>query len=764
MAIVLPSEVTFSVLRSSKIPQQKSGTGKIEITGNGVFLKTGGERIPLEGSDTATLHDGQDVRYSVKNDSVQITSLPPGSPSASPVSGDLLSLTGTNTAATEAATAVQPSTSLPVENLQPGLYLLKSFDDLKMPGIVDLTAETKQLVESELAADGAVVLRVTTDGNGVSKAVVWSLADIPMALQQLSSSFSGPLMASFPIDLLARVLVDRGNLPFAPLLQLDRLMTADNAGFPPMRAGNVDAQKNALQQWMHTALLFEVPEDDIAALAPVAGAGTMMAELEPVLAPVLEGTGISLPVDGFTSMPGVPETQKRGEDTLFSQAVNRIGFTLEQVFAAPDATTRDVLPQQTLKSLLLHLIARFPPADESRPAANEALRNNEPVTGRPQVPESSSLPPATQQAQRPPADTALKMLADLHTVITDIGRSLPHKSTDADPSSPLPAVPGEKERSPAVSGNGPGRSASASDTIPPDRRLSELPGLISRVLKIIEPMKSAFEPGPQPVRGAAERLADVLAVLARTVEELPPAAQPGGNAMRIPVSAQPVPQFPDTFPPLVRAVLKALDTLIFELQQPVDAASGPHGGPREEALQRERAAISQHSGTEELPQDTLQHRQLARALSTALDRLESLQLLARQVPTAQGTQQIIALPIRFGEAWTEINVRFLHRKKRNGNKPGRTAVSVAVDIAPPSLGAIHANLDYRPVRTLSCSIDFERKSTQAWFMRHRDEFRRALRLAGMSAVQIDMRTSRRPPAASDDAAPATGLTLFDLKA
>jgi hypothetical protein len=143
-----------------------------------------------------------------------------------------------------------------------------------------------------------------------------------------------------------------------------------------------------------------------------------------------------------------------------------------------------------------------------------------------------------------------------------------------------------------------------------------------------------------------------------------------------------------------------------------------------------------------IPGNEITQRQISQALTNAINRLESLQLLARQVPTNEGFQQIIALPIKVGDQWTDVNIRLLRQKKRKNAKDG-SRFSVFLDVAPKSLGALHVHLEYQVKKQLQLSVEFERKSTRDWFAGHRKEIHDALSATGISVGHVHLTMGRK---------------------
>ena len=156
---------------------------------------------------------------------------------------------------------------------------------------------------------------------------------------------------------------------------------------------------------------------------------------------------------------------------------------------------------------------------------------------------------------------------------------------------------------------------------------------------------------------------------------------------------------------------------------------------------------------------------LRQTVERMINRVESLQLLARQTTTASGDQQILALPVKIGDEWTEMHVRFIRQRTGKGGADPRR-YTVFVNVAPSLLGAIDARLDYQDKKSLSLSLEFESQATYQWFIDRKASLREALCALGVPSPRIEIYRPRPLSPDKDGAvsAPATGNTIIDLKA
>jgi hypothetical protein len=155
---------------------------------------------------------------------------------------------------------------------------------------------------------------------------------------------------------------------------------------------------------------------------------------------------------------------------------------------------------------------------------------------------------------------------------------------------------------------------------------------------------------------------------------------------------------------------------------------------------------------------------ILRQIDSVLTRIESLQLLARPVSTDQGVQQIISLPLKIGDEWTEMHLRVITRR---GVAKASTAAHYAVflNLAPSRLGALAARLDYSPGKSLLLSMSFEKSETHAWFSDRKEQLQQSLAVGGLPLPSITLIPAKKENIEADGCGvghPAS--TLVDVKA
>ena len=160
------------------------------------------------------------------------------------------------------------------------------------------------------------------------------------------------------------------------------------------------------------------------------------------------------------------------------------------------------------------------------------------------------------------------------------------------------------------------------------------------------------------------------------------------------------------------------------------------------------------------PLDTLKQQ-----VEQVLTRVESMQVLARQVSFDDGQQQVISLPMKIEGRWTDVVVKFLKRKGHSEKGPSKKSVSVVIHVTPTLLGEITVFMDYSGKKDFSMRMEFEKTSSRQWFESNRVEFLKAMGKFGFSSFKIDMNPARRKEfvdPVSQAAPPVTGT--IDIRA
>ncbi|MCL2219824.1 MAG: hypothetical protein FWC23_07165 [Chitinispirillia bacterium] len=131
------------------------------------------------------------------------------------------------------------------------------------------------------------------------------------------------------------------------------------------------------------------------------------------------------------------------------------------------------------------------------------------------------------------------------------------------------------------------------------------------------------------------------------------------------------------------------------------------------------------------------------AIMGAARGLENLQLLASQTRGTELQQQVLALPVKIGEEWNEVHIKFVKDRKDGGEKKKSGGhVSIYINVAPSKLGSVTAHLDFYPPSSLKLSLGFEKPEVTNWFRERYGELRGALAEAGLPGTALEFHTSR----------------------
>ena len=149
------------------------------------------------------------------------------------------------------------------------------------------------------------------------------------------------------------------------------------------------------------------------------------------------------------------------------------------------------------------------------------------------------------------------------------------------------------------------------------------------------------------------------------------------------------------------------------------------------------------SGRETAPYQRVPAEMIRQQVETALNRLESLQMLAKPTISADGVQQVLVLPVNIGDEWAELRVRFIkeHRGKGKGKKARHVSVMLNIDLT--SLGEVTAFMEYVLRDIFSVSLSFDNDHAKKWFQKNRNDFVEALTGLGFKTVQLRIQNKNR---------------------
>jgi hypothetical protein len=635
-----------------------------------------------------------------------------------------------------------------------GIYAFSTIDEVKqfLETPKGLDRAFTDALSKEIAATGTVTLRVTACGGSSIAVSILLPEEITTSIESLAARFSSRAMQSIPPALFGQLLEMQGELSFDFLNTLDRAADALQIPAATLRAGSTAAQEAALQQWLDAAIKGNADPAVLAARLPVFSASSIIDSLDD-----LNDSASSAATGGVTVPTAEPfsltdeSIDGDGRDDLLPQLLKRMGLDSESLLALGSAPEKNALKPQ-----LLELAQRFEVASYS------------PATGN----QTSSL--ADADAQR---SAILSKVNDLEATIRTIMSKIGTTGTQ-EPSAAAPLPPG-------------GSSAPPSAAVSPESKPGDvLTARFTELKQTIEQLAEKSGAAPVGQREADDapaamlrnrlneqinRLQSDVQALAKRLTAL---SAPGANPQTAPAQ----PPGPSTASPSVQNAINELMLAIPDLSQKIEdlrpaiarlfgsyaPATGFPGVRAGEPLPGGSSAIDNSApGAVDDKSQSVAHQTVRQTIETLLTKVESLQLLGRQVETSSGSQQIMALPVRIGSEWTELHVRFIRREGKNGAaQKERNDFAVQLNVAPTILGAIGARLDYSRQKSLRVTMEFESNATREWFAKRKIELRDALIALGLPSPGIEFlgvkgRTVSR--SGERTAASAVPSTIIDLK-
>ncbi|MFW5785402.1 MAG: hypothetical protein ACOCW1_04370 [Chitinispirillaceae bacterium] len=152
---------------------------------------------------------------------------------------------------------------------------------------------------------------------------------------------------------------------------------------------------------------------------------------------------------------------------------------------------------------------------------------------------------------------------------------------------------------------------------------------------------------------------------------------------------------------------------------------------------------------------------LKQGAQTLLNRLESLQLLSSTIQTKTGEQQIVALPVKIGQEWTDVQIKFIKENKGNKQEGQKQNISVYLNTSPSSLGDVSVNLDYRAPSHLRLSFQFEKPEVRSWFRDQSEKIRSTLQDVGLTPAGLDFSMKRKKTTVPPKSSAETGNQSVD---
>ncbi len=739
--ISVPSTIC-TVANASCPPRRTEGIGRIVISDGVTYLANGAERIRLDSVPEGALRNGEYVRFVITKDSVALVPFSALTSSAAINSSD-----GFFPASDDASAAAEcdaftksPQTTCPSEEFVNATSMREIRDLVGRNGPDALIRKLGLL----LAKFGSVTARTVISETGTREVSFPSESELEQMLQALLRSFKSPALASMPSEVLRRLLIESGALPVSRLRELDHMMEALPAVFPSARSGFRDAQLSAIVHWLHHVVSADAPLlAGLSRLAPILPASALFPEFELML-PQTQSSNPDFPSHATFTPEEISRLVCSGEPECIPDAMERMGYTLEHALALPGGSVPSV-ELTSFKSGLLRLRAsektETGPAHPA-PGGPFFTTGNEGAAGRIEVPADLK---SSYSAISFSGVSEEKILTFLYVMKLELTQAIDTLSSIRDTAEIsafriLPGVvPGpateirsrdihhgqRQENASSPEGNGTPVPANGKWIEILSRALLETAALLSGVKSgPCSPEKAAWSSAAMESAGILGKIAEKLSSLTGT------SIHPGAD-------------------PPVQLSGKETMSLLCTAYETLEKLTRPQDHPRQDRGVNDSDAPVRQAGEKPVfRQPEADHSQLSHSLSmlgrlsgSPVDRLESLQLLARQVSTLSGTQQIVVLPVKIDGTWTEVNVRFLHRRNRKNSK-GARGFSVILEMDPPATGPLRAHIDYRKSR-LNLKVEFERDVSCEWFMSHSEEIRNSLTRGGrISSVSCSFSTVR----------------------
>lgn len=699
-----------------------SGNGKIQIANDTVYLITGSEKFTLPPNTAATFSDGDQVRYVLDKNMIILMHAEDAEKPPTSVS-DILQLSPS------VKTSERPPVEqliIPISSKPSGMYLFADTGKLLEFIGQKENPEVAALVKILKGVNPVIAVSVLVSESDGATAVIIPVEKASAALTSLIKNFSSRLMQTLSETTLENILSANGELDTVRLAELDKAcMTRD---IPPLttRSGSASAQETALYQWLTSALRHPSP-DLLEPLAPRSQAQQLVSDFTISEKSITDrGTiraqSVTLDETSFDQLP---------EDNNFMRSpFLKLGFNLENTLKngeRVDTKDTSVVPE-SIKSELLKL------TKESTPQAQHS--------GSREIYQTEHAQPAS----------VLKVALQILQQISDAVSGLPAPpSVDGKHATAIVTAPASK----AVFTNAIATLEQVTIQLPAALPKSHpsTPVLkqAEKTLRSLLPVLHEFSATLRETHNNGTKLQSDPETLTRQFKEI---TTPGISKNTL---------SPIRIPELVSLLFSSITSVTEHIETLYRMAD-----PRQ---QNEPGLLLHHRSGTAIPESITSQpsvvsggiSNLIQSLPSLLDTLESLQLLARPAPTQDGTQQLIALPIKFGENISEITVQFRNHSKKKSRGKTASHFSAVIDVVPPFLGHINSHLDYRRSKQLNITMTFERKISYRWFTLHKQEIAAALQPSFNHPVHIDFGLTRNKGKIQDQIKPISD-SLIDLRA
>lgn len=143
-------------------------------------------------------------------------------------------------------------------------------------------------------------------------------------------------------------------------------------------------------------------------------------------------------------------------------------------------------------------------------------------------------------------------------------------------------------------------------------------------------------------------------------------------------------------------------------------------------------------------QVSLPKENIRQSIETLIQNIESLQVLASKVNLPDSTQQVLALPIKIQNEWTQLSLTFV-KEKNKSDRTKQQHFTVSVHVNPSVLGAIDATMEYDEKKLFSLHINFEQKETYEFFQNFMEPLKDSLITLGLPSPIIQFYLTKKNP-------------------
>jgi len=206
----------------------------------------------------------------------------------------------------------------------------------------------------------------------------------------------------------------------------------------------------------------------------------------------------------------------------------------------------------------------------------------------------------------------------------------------------------------------------------------------------------------------------------------------------------------EEFPDISSALKKIVDDELFDRQNEGPSAADPDKTLKriidavETAFKAPGASAQKPTEAPERPaQPSDQSITLVKhQAGTALEHIESLQMLAKQAPAAGGEQQLLVVPMKLDGRWTDVVIKMVKHRGAKGGRKKSAGVSVSINVSPTFLGDVSVGMDYASKQDFRVSMRFEKDRAREWFENNNEALVESFKRIGFSSPRINLQTEK----------------------